>query len=48
MNVKISLFVICVKARFLILELQNRATQNDVPLRVTNSKTFTEILLSSY
>ena len=34
--------------RFGILELRNRVMQNDVTLRVTNSKTFTEILLSSY
>ena len=31
--------------RFGILELQNRVTQNDVTLQVTNSKMFTEILL---
>ena len=30
------------------LELQNRVTQNDVILRVTNSKIFIEILLSTY
>ena len=29
------------------IELRNRVTQNDVTLRVTNSKTFIEILLSS-
>ena len=29
-------------------ELQNRDTQNNVTLPVTNSKMFTEILLSSY
>ena len=29
-------------------ELQNRVTQNDVTLRVTNWKSFIEILLSSY
>ena len=34
--------------RFGTLELQNRVTQNDVKLRVNNSKAFTEILLSSY
>ena len=38
--------------RFGILELRNRVTnrvtQNDVTLRVTNSKLFIEILLSSY
>ena len=34
--------------RFRILELQNRVTQNDVTLWVTNSKFFIEILLSSY
>ena len=34
--------------RFGILELRNRVTQNDVTLRVTNSETFIEILLSSY
>ena len=34
--------------RFGILDLQNRVTQNDVKLRVTNSKMFTEIFLSSY
>ena len=34
--------------RFGILELRNWVTQNDVTLRVTNSKVFTEILLSSY
>ena len=38
--------------RFAILELRdqlrNRVTQNDVTLRVTNSKMFTEILLLSY
>ena len=30
------------------LELQNRVTQNDVTLRLTNSKIFIEILLSNY
>ena len=30
------------------IELQNRVTQNKVTLRVTNSKIFIEILLSSY
>ena len=30
------------------IELQNQVTQNDVTLRVTNSKIFIEILLSSY
>ena len=30
------------------IELQNPVTQNDVPLQVTNSKVFIEILLSSY
>ena len=30
------------------IELQNRVTQNDATLRVTNSKMFIEILLSSY
>ena len=30
------------------IELRNRVTQNDVILRVTNSKMFIEILLSSY
>ena len=30
------------------IELRNRVTQNDVTLRVTNSKIFIEILLSSY
>ena len=34
--------------RFGILELQNRVTQNDVTLRVTYSKIFTEILILSY
>ena len=34
------------KWRFEILELRNRVTQNDVTLGVTNSKMFTEILLS--
>ena len=34
-------------SRFGILELRNRVTQNDVTLRVTNSKIFMEIL-SSY
>ena len=34
--------------RFGTLELQNQVTQNDVKLRVNNSKAFTEILLSSY
>ena len=34
--------------RFGILELQNRVTQNEVTLRFINSKTFTEILFSSY
>ena len=29
-------------------ELRNRVTQNDVTLRITNSKMFTEILFSSY
>ena len=29
-------------------ELRNRVTQNDVILRVTNSKMFLEILFSSY
>ena len=29
------------------IELQNQVTQNDVTLRVTNSKIFIEILLSS-
>ena len=30
------------------LELQNRVTQNNITLRVTNSKIFIKILLSSY
>ena len=30
------------------IELRNRVMQNDVTLRVTNSKNFIEILLSSY
>ena len=30
------------------IELRNWVTQNDAPLRVTNSKVFIEILLSSY
>ena len=30
------------------IELRNRVTQNDVALRVGNSKIFIEILLSSY
>ena len=30
------------------IELQNRVTQNDVTLRVTNSEIFVEIILSSY
>ena len=30
------------------IELRNRVTQNDVTLRVANSKIFIEILLSSY
>ena len=30
------------------IQLQNQVTQNDVALRVTNSKVFTEILLLSY
>ena len=30
------------------IELRIRATQNDVTLRVTNSRMFTEIILSSY
>ena len=34
--------------RFRILELRNRVLQNDVTLRVTNSKMFIEIILSSY
>ena len=34
--------------RFGILEWQNRVTQNDVTLQVTNSKIFKEILLSSH
>ena len=34
--------------RFGTLELQNQVTQNDIKLRVNNSKAFTEILLSSY
>ena len=34
--------------RFGILKLQNRFMQNDVTPRVTNSKIFIEILLSSY
>ena len=38
---------IYIKMRFGIIELQNRVTQNDVTLRVTNSNKFTEILLSS-
>ena len=33
---------------FGILELQNRVTQNDVTLRLTNSKFFIKISLSSY
>ena len=41
-----------VSMRFGILELRNRvtkpSTQKDVTLRVTNSKIFIEILLSSY
>ena len=34
--------------RFGILELRNRVTLNDVTLRVSNSKIYIEILLSSY
>ena len=34
--------------RFRILELQNRVMQNDVTLRVINSKLLIEIVLSSY
>ena len=34
--------------RFVILELRNRVTQNDITLRVMNSKIFIEILLWSY
>ena len=34
--------------RFGILELRNRVTENDVPLGVTNSKMFREVLFSSY
>ena len=34
--------------RFGTLELQNRVTQNGITLRVTNSKMFIEIFLSSY
>ena len=30
------------------IELRNRVTKNEVTLRVTNSKMFTEILLSCY
>ena len=30
------------------IELQNRVMQNDVTLRVTNSKIFIEIIFSSY
>ena len=30
------------------IELRNRVTQNDVTLRVTDSKVFIKILLSSY
>ena len=30
------------------IELRERVTQNDVTVRVTNSKMFREILLSSY
>ena len=53
------MYVKCILAIFIIeycgsefssyeTELQNRVTQNDVTLRVTNSKMFIEILLSSY
>ena len=31
-----------------VIELRNRFVQNDVALRVANSKMFIEILLSSY
>ena len=34
--------------RFIILELQSQVTQNDVTLRVTNSKIRIEIFPSSY
>ena len=37
----------CFLLRFGILVLPNRITQNDVTLRVTDSKIFIEILLSS-
>ena len=37
-----------VKPSFGILELRNQVTQNNVTLQVSNSKIFTEILLSSY
>ena len=30
------------------IELKNRVTQNDITFRLTNLKSFTEILLSSY
>ena len=33
---------------FAKIQLRNRVMQNDVTLRVSNSKIFTEILLSSY
>ena len=39
---------VCSLLRFGILELRNRVKQNDVKLRVTNSKMFVEIPLSSY
>ena len=44
----VTLPIILVITRFGILDLRNRVTQNDVTPRVTNSKFFIEILLSSY
>ena len=40
--------IISLLSRIGILELRNGVTQNDVTIRVTNSKIFIEIFLSSY
>ena len=40
--------VFCLFQEFGILELRNRVTQNDATLRVTNSKTFIDILSLIY
>ena len=47
---RLYLSLLVTEIRFLSyeIELQNRVSQNDVTLRVANSKIFIEIFLSSY